>query len=347
MKVGIVGVRHWHVGEYVRCLRACEVEIVGVTDRFMEAAEQWAATLGCRAFATPEALIRAAHPDLLFAQGPHVEMAEMVQELLQRKIPFLVEKPAGLDWRRLAALARQAGSFWAGVDLPLRAMPLIAHLAALKERDLLGRVNHFHHRLIAGGPERYRQWQVPWMLDPDQAGGGALVNFGPHGLDLLLLLWDDEVATVYAQTSQRSYGERVEDDAVICCVGRAGALGVVEVGYLNVDEHYERDLLLSTDRLFLRADRLDEATWRWRAQVAHEASAGSDLEGFSEPSSPYGEDFFLAFVQESLRRLQTGRPPVASLRDMAMALRLLNAAQAAARRGRPVQLPHNWLERMR
>ena len=346
MKAGIVGVRHWHVGEYVRCLRACEVEIVGVTDRVMEAAEQWAEALGCRAFTTSEALIRATHPDLLFAQGPHVEMTEMVQELLHHKIPFLVEKPAGLDWRQLADLAHQAGNLWAGVDLPLRAMPLISRLVELRVQGLLGRVNHFHHRLIAGGPERYRQWQVPWMLDPDQAGGGALINFGPHGLDLLLLLWDDEVATVYAQTSQRSYGERVEDDAIICCTGREGALGVVEVGYLNADDHYERDLLLSTDRLFLTTDRLHEATWRWRKLANVKDHASPELEGLSDVSSSYGEDFFLAFVQESLRRLRVGQPPIASLWDMTAVLRLLNAAQASAKRGKPVRLPQNWRKSM-
>lgn len=347
MKAGIVGVRHWHVGEYVRCLQACGVEIVGVVDRVAEAAERWAGALGCRAFTTPYALVQATHPDILFAQGPHVEMTEMVQELLQLEIPFLVEKPAGLDWRRLATLARRAGSFWAGVDLPLRAMPLIARLTMLRKLGLLGRVNHFHHRLIAGAPDRYRRWQVPWMLDPDQAGGGALINFGPHGLDLLLLLWDDEIATVYAQTSRRSYGEQVDDNAIVCCVGREGALGVVEVGYLNVNDHYERGLLLSTDRLFLTADRLNEATWRWRTQMEEEGATISPSENLLEVSNPHGEDFFLIFVQASLQRLQAGQPPVASLRDMAAVLRLLNAAQVAAQHGRPVRLPQDWLRRMR
>jgi predicted dehydrogenase len=273
-------------------------------------------------------------------------MAEMVQELLRLKTSFLIEKPAGLDWRQLADLARRAGSFWAGVDLPLRTMPLIARLAALRAQGLLGRVNHYHHRLIAGPPDRYRQWQVSWMLDPDQADGGALVNFGPHGLDLLLLLWDDEVAMVCAQTSRRSYGERVDDNAVICCTGREGALGVVEISYLNVNDHYERGLLLSTDRLFLTTNRLDEATWHWRTQ----APAGTPIGGpedLSGSSNSHGEDFFLIFVQESLQRLRAGQPPVASLRDMAAALRLLNAAQIAAAHGRPVRLPQNWLRRMR
>ncbi|MCS7221520.1 MAG: Gfo/Idh/MocA family oxidoreductase [Anaerolineae bacterium] len=347
MKAGIVGVRHWHVGEYVRCLQACGAEIVGVADQVLEAAERWAEALGCRAFATPYDLVRATHPDILFAQGPHIEMAGMVQELLKWKVPFLIEKPASLDWRQLADLARRAGGLWAGVDLPLRAMPLIVRLVTWREQGLLGRVNHFHYRLIAGAPERYRRWQVPWMLDPDQAGGGALINFGPHGLDLLLLLWDDEVATVYAQTSRRSYGERVDDNTIICCVGREGALGVVEVSYLNVNDHYERGLLLSTDRLFLTASRLNEATWRWRSQAEEEEPAMSPSENLLETSNPHGEDFFLIFVQVSLQRLQAGQPPVASLWDMAATLRLLNAAQEAAQRGRPVRLPPDWLRRMR
>jgi len=320
---------------------------VGVTDRTAEVAEKWAEAWGCRTFPTPRALVQAARPDILFAQGPHVEMAEMVQELLQLKVPFLIEKPAGLDWRQLADLARRAGSFWAGVDLPLRTMPLIARLATLRTQGQLGRVNHYHHRLIAGPPNRYRQWQVPWMLNPDQAGGGALVNFGPHGLDLLLLLWDDEVAMVYAQTSQRSYGERVDDNAVICCTGREGALGIIEIGYLNVNDHYERGLLLSTDRLFLTTNRLDEATWCWRAQAATETPAIAGSGNLSGSSNPHGEDFSLIFVQESLQRLRAGQPPAASLRDMAAALRLLNAAQLAAAHGLPVRLPQNWLRRMR
>jgi hypothetical protein len=41
-----------------------------------------------------------------------------------------------------------------------------------------GRVAHVYGRIINGHPRRYRDWGVPWMLDPQQSGGGALRNLG-------------------------------------------------------------------------------------------------------------------------------------------------------------------------
>ena len=77
-------------------------------------------------------------------------------------------------------------------------------------------------------PQEYyskSRWKGTQALD----GGGALINQGIHGLDLLLHLVGEEVASVSAKTAVRAHeGIEVEDTCVAILTFKSGALGVVQ-----------------------------------------------------------------------------------------------------------------------
>ncbi|MCX7919278.1 MAG: Gfo/Idh/MocA family oxidoreductase [bacterium] len=66
-------------------------------------------------------------------------------------------------------------------------------------------------------------WRGTWELD----GGGALMNQGVHGIDLLLWIMGD-VATVYAKADHLVRNIKVEDTAVAVLTYKNGAFGVIE-----------------------------------------------------------------------------------------------------------------------
>ena len=66
-------------------------------------------------------------------------------------------------------------------------------------------------------------WRGTWELD----GGGALMNQGVHGVDLLLWLMGD-VDTVYARARTMTRKIEVEDTAVAMLQYKNGAMGIIE-----------------------------------------------------------------------------------------------------------------------
>jgi UDP-N-acetyl-2-amino-2-deoxyglucuronate dehydrogenase len=74
-------------------------------------------------------------------------------------------------------------------------------------------------------PEYYKSagWRGTWELD----GGGALMNQGVHGIDLLLWMAGD-VESVVAQTDHLVRDIEVEDTAVAILKFKNGAFGVIE-----------------------------------------------------------------------------------------------------------------------
>jgi predicted dehydrogenase len=123
-------------------------------------------------------------PDLLIALGRGPEAATRLAWLIEQDIPILADKPIGLshaDVAPLADAARQRDRFVA--------VALINRIAGVTEAlGDAGRPAHIHFRIVNGHPRRYRDWGVPWMLDPRQSGGGALRNLGVHGVDAFLTL---------------------------------------------------------------------------------------------------------------------------------------------------------------
>ena len=70
-----------------------------------------------------------------------------------------------------------------------------------------------------------------WRIDPKRAGGGALMDLAPHGLDLAATLLGEPLADVAAMGQGRVHHYRVEDGAVLIARSRSGVLLQLHVAY--------------------------------------------------------------------------------------------------------------------
>lgn len=324
MRVAFIGVGHWHASEfYLPALQRRQVQIVAISDPKEEitaaVAEQFG--LDCPRYTDFRELLDATECELVFASAPHVDMTEIAAELVLREQPFHMEKPMGVDWQMLqpiAARAQQKGLF-ASVALVSRHMGVPAQLRAMREAGDLGRPVHYYYRLFAGSPQRYLDTHCEWMLDPVQAGGGPLFNFGPHVVDLFIHLID-EVGEVTARWSDGVYGNEIEDHTTILMVGRhTGAVGVGEVAY-TMPTGYERYFSVTTDALHVGGAIADEDILLRNGNTIHVGG-----------QSPVG--IYDYYVGELLRRFQAGETPIATISDMVPVLRVMNAAAQSAREG--------------
>jgi predicted dehydrogenase len=182
--------------------------VVAVADRDREAARSAAGAVGCEAVCEGLDALLDHELDGVVIATPTALHATQVEDVLERGLPVFCQKPLGrplVETRRLVDRARPA-DLALGVDMSYRHLAAVA--AALRELRA-GRIGEpyaadlvFHN---AYGPDK------PWVRDVELAGGGALIDLGPHLLDLArLFLGELSVAAVHADLF--AAGRRLEPD---------------------------------------------------------------------------------------------------------------------------------------
>jgi predicted dehydrogenase len=167
-------------------LRDASIRVVGVLDAANHHAERVAAEFDCPVHNDIDSLIRYAAPDFVFAFGVHADMPALAIDLIQRRIPFSIEKPCGVratDVKAVRVLAEAAGVF---VSVPFHyrlsdMADALAECVALPSPHFF----HFRFRINAGSPLRFTQ-SSPWLIDPTLSGGGSMMNLAHHPIDFLL-----------------------------------------------------------------------------------------------------------------------------------------------------------------
>ncbi len=98
-----------------------------------------------------------------------------------------------------------------------------------------------------------------WRADPARAGGGALIDLAPHGIDLLEVLLGDEWETLNAYTQHKVQSYAVDDGAVLAGRFRNGAVATLHVAY-NCPEAYPRRRLelIGTRAMVVASDTMGQ-----------------------------------------------------------------------------------------
>lgn len=168
-----------------------------------------------------------------------------------------------------------------------------------------------------------------WRVDPARAGGGALVDLAPHGLDLATVLLGEPLVDVTALAQRRVHDAPVDDGAVVVARSAGGVLVTLAVAY-NTPEAYPRRRLevVGTGALAVATDTMgqtaggtlrvtDAATGTTRAEplVDDRSPFTLQVEAFSRalrgrtdefPFTPEGDLHTMRLLDRARR---TGAPP--------------------------------------
>ncbi|PRZ42320.1 putative dehydrogenase [Antricoccus suffuscus] len=320
MRVALVGVSHWHLSLYLpELVRVPGAEIVGVSDDRLSSAESIAGQIGCAAYASYEQMCGDLHPDFVLALGEHYRMAALGNYLADQRIAFAMEKPCGVSSIEVEELARNCSEHdvFAAVPFVWRQSEL---LAEMRKRFADEEVSYMSLRWIAGPPSRYVDSDCAWMLDPQRSGGGCTINLGVHLLDFARFIFGAGTSVASAAMSNAAYGLGIEDYSLVAL--RCGSRrAVAETGYLFPGPHSSFDMhfTIKTEHSYL------VATGPNRLLVYDDSGSRTDLAVMTTNVSHYP-----LFVRDVLDRVRTGRAPVATMDDMAAAMRLVEDAYSAA-----------------
>jgi len=225
LKVGVVGLTHAHVHWILDNHDRPDIKIVGIVEPDVELAKRYSQQHGYDmgiVYKTMEEMIEAARPEAVTAFGSIYEHLNVVEVCAPKGIHVMVEKPLAVSLdhaRKMEALAKQYNihlltnyeTTWYASNHKAREL--------LKE-DVIGDIRKVIVRDGHKGPKKIGVTSefLNWLTDPIQNGGGAIMDFGCYGVNLMTWLMEGEkpnTVTAVIQQQQPENNPAVDDDATI------------------------------------------------------------------------------------------------------------------------------------
>ena len=228
---------------------------------------------------------------------PTTSHAEVVKELIQARIPCLVEKPLTLDVKKSADLKKQAeeAGDYLQVGFVLRFISTFTSLKRIVDSRCMGRALRYKASMRgnAVGPEtNLSGWRGDSTL-----GGGCLNEYGPHLLDLCLNSFG-AVCQVNRAIGESQYSPNADDNISIELLHEGGIKGDIEMDW--ADQSLRKSLVqleveFQFGRVFCDQSKLD-------IPEANDAVRRDDLEFIvSQSEVPPNVGFYLRGEEFSLQ----------------------------------------------
>lgn len=201
-----------------------------VAERRAEAEQKY----GCRAYATPEALMDDADVQAVTVATPSHNHAVLAIAALNAGKHAVVEKPMAQSTAEVDAMLAAAGAASAAAGSPrvltcFQPLRLQAAFVAIQELIASGRLGRIVLiRRAASNFARRADWQTLRKY-----GGGELANNGPHFIDQALLLLGEGPIEVFADLQHTIGAGDAEDHVKLCLKNAAGTVADIEISHCD------------------------------------------------------------------------------------------------------------------
>ncbi len=277
IRLALLSFWHVHAADYLAdAAKHPATEVVAAWDEDHERGTREAAARGLAFYADLDELLSHADIDGMIVTAPTSLHPEVMTAAARAGKHIFTEKvvAATLAETRSVVSAAARARVKLMVSLPRLYAGYTQTIRETIDQGLLGELTQVRARVSHSGAlpdERHPGgWLPEHFYNPDEAGGGALIDFGCHPLYLtrLLLGMPERVGATYGHVTSR----RVEDNAVVTFGYASGAVGIVEAGFVNrhapssLEVHgTEGSLLFGTPHpeLLVRSERLQGgAAWQ-------------------------------------------------------------------------------------
>jgi predicted dehydrogenase len=338
IRLGVARLTHGHVNWILARPERGDVEVVGIYEPDSELAQRYAQRFGFSMDLVHDNLadmLDKTRPQGVTAFGSIHEHLEVVKACASRGIHVMVEKPLAVSLehaRQMEKLARENGihvmtnyeTTWYGSSH--EAYRRIVEQKQIGEiRKIVARHGHYGPKEIGVGAEF-----LSWLTDPELNGGGAVIDFGCYGANLITWLMGGErplsVTAVLQQLKPDVY-PRVDDEATILLTYE-GAQGIVQGSWNWPFNRKDLDIYGETGYVLA----LDETKMRIRTIGEQESEVSAE-----KREDPL-DDPFAYFAGLISGRIHQEPGDLSSLDVNLVVMEILDAARESARTGRTVLL---------
>ena len=241
LKVGVAGLNHDHVNNIMHQYKSGEVIIVGIAESDEQLVKKYKDRFGL-----PDSLfykdlsqmLQHVKPDAVLAYNAIADHISVVEICAPKGISVMVEKPLATtlqDAEKMAALAKQFNiqllTNYETTWYPTNQQVYEMINSQRSIGNIMKIVVHDGHQgpvEIGCSPDFLK-----WLTDPVKNGGGALMDFGCYGANLMTWLMHNETplsVTAVTKHIKPNIYPKVEDDATIL-VEYPNATGLIEASW--------------------------------------------------------------------------------------------------------------------
>lgn len=221
--IAIAGLTHTHVHWLLGRADDGDIQIVGIAEPNRELAERYLKRYNLPLsllYPSVEEMLKQTKPEAVAAFGSIFEHLEVVKQCAPKNIPVMVEKPLAVSLdhaRQIEALAKKHNIH---VVTNYETTWYASNYAARELLKTIGPVrkivaHHGHQGPMEIGVNREF---LDWLTDPVANGGGALMDFGCYGANLMTWLMNGERPVSVTAVTQHFKPEvypKVEDEATL------------------------------------------------------------------------------------------------------------------------------------
>lgn len=283
IRIAIAGLTHGHVeGFLYEVIHGAKFALVGISEVEPQSIERYFNKFGLDRsilFRSHSELVEHTAPHVVAAFGPTTDHLSLARLTTGRRIPLMVEKPLAVNFANAVEIERlsQESATPVITNYETTWYPNTHFLFSDRARELIGKPKKVVVRSGHQGPLEIGVYPefLSWLTDPLR-GGGALLDFGCYGAQLIALLYGEELpiavtAITQSLKSQPAYAG-VEDEATVIVEYPSG-LGIIQASWnwpSNLKEwevHGERGSLHSLRKNALRVTESNGHTWETQAPV--------------------------------------------------------------------------------
>ena len=251
---------------------------------------------------------------------------------------IITEKPMAINLREADEMIRacEDNKVKMAVISQLRFTDAVIRLKDAVNKGLLG-------KLISGdiymkfyrSQEYYDKggWRGTWKMD----GGGALMNQGIHGIDLLQYVMGD-VKSVFAHTKTLARNIEVEDTAVAVLEFENGALGVIQ-GTTSIYPGSPRRLEINGDKGTIALEEDCITAWDIQGQEKDpEIVFGRTTSGASSNPTAFGIEGHIKQIGDMVDAIKNDKKPLVDQYEGRKPVQIITAIYESSKTGKIVYL---------
>ncbi|MEB2785726.1 Gfo/Idh/MocA family protein [Algoriphagus persicinus] len=224
-KIGIAGLTHGHVGWILQAKDREDLEIVGIAEPNRELAKRLTEQHGISmdlVFDSLEEMLEKTKPEAVTAFGNIYDHLAVVEACAPKGIHVMVEKPLAVSVEHAQKMKELAETH--NIHL-ITNYETTWYPSTFKAQEILqsGAVGDLRKVVVRDGHRGPKKIGVSneflaWLTDPMLNGGGAIIDFGCYGANLITWLQDGKKpssVTAVTQQLQAENNPKVDDEATI------------------------------------------------------------------------------------------------------------------------------------
>lgn len=340
MNFGIVGcgvIARTHAGAIEQIEGAT---LYAVCDIIKEKADDFAALHGVeKVYYNYNELLKDPAVDIVCVCVPSGLHGEVAIAAANAKKAIVCEKPMEITQEKMEAICRAVDAN--GVKMQCifqrRMMPVAQEIKKLIADGRLGRIVLADAYLKYYRDQAYYDsagWRGTWELD----GGGALMNQGVHGVDLILWMLGGAVKTIFGKAKTLARKIEVEDTAAALLQMEGGELCVMESTTSTYPGFSTTFMIYGTEGTVAFND---EKVLRWEFLDKEHAPAcpgvGEAVGGASNPIA-IGNKGHVRLLSDLMEALKEDREPMIPPREAMTAVKVIRSIYESTKTGKEIHL---------